>query len=458
MAENPVRIRRILVMSILIGIISGFGALLFYKGIELFSELVLGGLFGFSFPMEGDTLAEAAAWSAPTTIWLIIPILMIGALISGLLVWKTAPEAAGHGTDAALKSYHTDGKIRWRVPLVKAVSSILTIGSGGSAGCEGPIVQISAGFGSIISDIFKVTPEERRMAIAIGIGAGVGAIFKAPLGGAILAAEILYLRGIRFKVIPPALLASLIGYGIFSLFEGFTPLFGTIEMSWTAVQLPFFLLLGIAVSGIGFLYVKSFYGTQKLFNLFAAKFKIPKFLKPVIGAGIIGILITVFGYLSPETFAVGLGCLGTGYGFVQLALYNLLPFTILLILPLAKILATSLTIGSGASGGVFAPGLSIGAFAGGALGIGLNLLFPELIPLTAVPVFVIIGMIATFGGVSHAPVAILFMVIEMTWNPWVALPAVIALIPVCILLRKITIFRQQRLQMDDARSVEEVYK
>ena len=457
MTEKPVRISRILIMSALIGVISGFGALLFYKGIELCSELVLGILFGYSFPSEGETLAEAAAWSAPPTIWLILPILVIGALISGLIVWKTAPEAAGHGTDAALKSYHTDGKIRWRVPLVKAISSIITIGTGGSAGCEGPIVQISAGFGSIISDIFKVTPEERKMAIAIGIGAGVGAIFKAPLGGAILAAEILYLRGMRFNVILPSLLASLIGYGIFGLFEGYTPLFGTLDVSWTAIQLPFFLVLGLVAAGIGFLYVKSFYGTQKLFNMFAAKFKIPKFLKPVIGAAIIGILVVIFGYASPETLVIGLGCLGTGYGFVQLALYNLLPFTVLLILPFAKILATSLTIGSGASGGVFAPGLSIGAFAGAALGTGLHLLFPELIPLAAVPVFLIVGMIATFGGVSHAPIAILFMVIEMTWNPWVAIPALLALIPVYFLMKKVTIFRQQRISKDDERSVEETY-
>ena len=438
-------IPRLLLIGLLVGGVSGIGAVFFFKGIELGSHLLLNNILGYSYPTEGLSFVEASAWSPPDTVWLILPILLTGALISGLIVWKFAPEAEGHGTDAALKAYHGDGKIRWRVPFVKALSSIITISSGGSAGCEGPTAQISAGFGSILADIMKLSPRERRIAIAVGIGGGVGAIFKAPLGGAILAAEILYLRDFKYDALLPAFVSSLTGYAIFGLFEGFTPLFETADMGWTAAQLPFFLLLGILSAGIGFLYIKTFYGTKALFDAAEKKYRIPKFLKPVIGAGIFGLLVIILAYISPETLIVGVGCLGTGYGFVQLALYNLLPFTVLLLLPFVKILATALTIGSGASGGVFAPGLAVGGFLGGALGFGLHLLLPEIVGASSIPVFVVIGMIAVFGSVSHAPVAVLLMVLEMTGSFDLAIPAVIAVTAATVLMRDNTIFKEQRI-------------
>ena len=443
MAETS--IPRLLLIGLLVGAVSGVGAVFFFKGIALGSQFLLHNILGYRYPTEGLNFADAASWAPPETVWLILPILLLGALVSGLIVWKFAPEAEGHGTDAALKAYHGDGKIRWRVPFVKALSSIITISSGGSAGCEGPTAQISAGFGSILADIMKLSPRERRIAIAVGIGGGVGAIFKAPLGGAILAAEILYLRDFKYDALLPAFVSSLTGYAIFGFFEGYSPLFGTAGMGWTAAQLPFFLLLGILAAGIGFLYIKTFYGTKAVFDAAERKFRIPKFLKPVIGAGIFGLIIVLLAYLSPETLIVGVGCLGTGYGFVQLALYNLLPFTVLLLLPFVKILATALTIGSGASGGVFAPGLAVGGFLGGALGTGLHLLLPELVGASAVPVFVVIGMISVFGSVSHAPVAVLLMVLEMTGSFDLAIPSVIAVTAASILLKDHTIFQEQRI-------------
>ena len=448
-------IPRLLLIGLLVGAVSGVGAVFFFKGIALGSQFLLHNILGYRYPTEGLSFADAASWAPPETVWLILPILLLGALISGLIVWKFAPEAEGHGTDAALKAYHGDGKIRWRVPFVKALSSIITISSGGSAGCEGPTAQISAGFGSILADIMKLSPRERRIAIAVGIGGGVGAIFTAPLGGAVRAAEILYLRDFKYDALLPAFVSSLTGYAIFGLFEGFTPLFGTADMGWTAVQLPFFLLLGILSAGIGYLYIKTFYGTKTVFDAAEKKYRIPKFLKPVIGAGIFGLIIILLAYLSPETLIVGVGCLGTGYGFVQLALYNLLPFTVLLLLPFVKILATALTIGSGASGGVFAPGLAVGGFLGGALGSGLHLLFPELVGASTIPVFVVIGMIAVFGSVSHAPVAVLLMVLEMTGSFDLAIPAVLAVTAAAVLLKNHTIFQEQRISRKKNWKIEE---
>ncbi|HJK63461.1 MAG TPA: chloride channel protein, partial [Methanocorpusculum sp.] len=350
--------KKLILIGVTVGIISGFGAYLFFKGLEYGTAFVMEYLFGAYLPLEGQTAAEVAAWTPPPVIWLILPIICAGALLSGLIVYFFAPEAEGHGTDAAIRAYHGDGKIRWRVPIVKAVASIITISTGGSAGREGPTAQIAAGFGAFIADIFHLSPRERKIAIATGIGAGIGTIFKAPLGGAILAAEILYLRDFEADVVMPSFLASIIGYSIFGFFEGYAPIFGTTSIVWSVAQIPLFLILGALAAGIGIFYVKTFYGTKDLFDRFAVRYHIPKYCKPVLGAFLIGLLIIVLSYLSPETMIVGMASLGSGYGFVQMAMYNMLPLSVLILLPFVKTITTSLTIGSGGSGGVFAPGLA----------------------------------------------------------------------------------------------------
>lgn len=193
--------RKLILIGVTVGVISGFGAYLFFKGLEYSTAFVMESLFCADLPLEGQTAAEIAGWTPPPVVWLILPIICGGALLSGLIVYFFAPETEGHGTDAAILAYHDDGKIRWRVPIVKAVASIITISIGGSAGREGPTAQIAAGFGAFIADVLTLSPRERKIAIATGIGAGIGTIFKAPLGGAILAAEILYLRDFEADVV-----------------------------------------------------------------------------------------------------------------------------------------------------------------------------------------------------------------------------------------------------------------
>ena len=190
--EERISFKKILLIGITIGVISGFGTLLFFLGLEYCISLFMGFFYDGAFPQPGQTCEGIACWTPPPVIWLILPIICGGALISGIIVHTFAPEAEGHGTDAALKAYHGDGLMRWRVPCIKAIASIITISTGGSAGREGPTAQIAAGFGAFISDVFNLSPRERKIAIATGIGAGIGTIFKAPLGGAVLAAEILY--------------------------------------------------------------------------------------------------------------------------------------------------------------------------------------------------------------------------------------------------------------------------
>ena len=154
-----------------------------------------------------------------------IPVICtLGGLISGFIVYKWAPEAEGHGTDAAINSFHNrDGYIRRRIPPIKIIASAITIGSGGSAGREGPVALIGAGFGSMIADVFKLDSHDRRIALSIGIGAGIGAIFKAPLGGAILSTEILYRRDFEFEALLPSFIASIVGYSVFASWAGWAP-------------------------------------------------------------------------------------------------------------------------------------------------------------------------------------------------------------------------------------------
>ena len=141
--------------------------------------------------------------------------------------FRLAPEAEGHGTDAAIAAFHQGKAIRARIPLIKLVASAITIGTGGSAGREGPAAQISAGFGSLLATVLHLDMQDRRIALATGIGAGIGAIFRAPLGGAILAAEILYKNDLEVEAIIPALIASIVGYSVFGAWSGWSPIFAT---------------------------------------------------------------------------------------------------------------------------------------------------------------------------------------------------------------------------------------
>jgi CIC family chloride channel protein len=189
---NKSNLARWAVIGILIGIVAGFGATAFYYAIELATNTILGGLTGFYPPNPAGEPAAFASVASPR--YYLIPVsTVIGGAIAGLLIYRFALEAEGHGTDAAIDAFHNkNGVIRKRIPLIKTIASAFTIGTGGSAGREGPTAQIAAGFGSIVGDFFNLSAKDRRTAVACGIGAGIGSIFKSPFGGAILAGEILY--------------------------------------------------------------------------------------------------------------------------------------------------------------------------------------------------------------------------------------------------------------------------
>lgn len=403
-------------IGLLIGIIAGVGSLALYEAIGLVSKYMLTGITGLSLPTEGID-GQTPNYVLGTFKVFLIPVsTLLGGLISGFIVYRFAPEAEGHGTDAAISAFHyNNGKIRRRIPIIKLVASAVTIGSGGSAGREGPTAQIAAGFGSFVADTFKLSDHDRRIAMAAGIGAGIGSIFMAPLGGALLSTEILYRQDFEVEALIPSIIASITGYAIFGYPFAYHHLFtipvGTVLGFSHPQALAIYLLAGILAGFGGILYVKTFYGIQSLFMKLN---RIPKYFRPAIGGLLVGLIAMKF----PEI-------LGLGYGWIQLIFFNnlaLLPLYILIILFFLKIVATSLTIGSGGSGGVFAPGIVTGAFLGAAMGVIIH----PYVPYVDVAEITIVTMIAFFGGISKAPISVLIMGTEMTGGFGLFLPLMLA--------------------------------
>ncbi len=414
-------VRKWIIVGIFIGIVAGIGSLVLYYAIEFSTRLILTGLTNFSPPatfLEG----QGPQYSLGSYRYWLIPVATtIGGLLSGILVYGFAPEAEGHGTDAAIDAFHyKKGHIRRRIPAVKLVASAVTIGSGGSAGREGPVAQIAAGFGSFIADVFGMDDRDRRIAVAAGIGAGIGSIFMAPFGGALLSTEVLYRRDFEVDALVPSIIASATGYGIFGYFFNYKPLFA-IQQTTVGFNHPqslvIYTLIGLVTGLLGILYVASFYGVK---NQFAKMKKVPAYFRPAIGGLMVGLIAMMF----PQV-------MGLSYGWLQLLFYGgtdqfasltLMPIWILIALIFLKIIATSFSIGSGGSGGVYAPGIVIGGFTGAVLW----LVFHPFVPFLSIADMVIVSMIAFFGGVSKAPISIIIMGTEMTGGYALFLPLMLA--------------------------------
>jgi CIC family chloride channel protein len=427
-------------VSALIGVVAGVGAIAFTLAIRWATQLFLGGLVGYQPPNpqgEGGGGNFAPLLNLEQhPVFLFLPLVVgLGGLLSGLIVFTFAPEAEGHGTDAAIAAFHyEEGRVRARIPLIKLVASALTIGSGGSGGREGPTAQISAGFGSLLARWLGLSVADRRIALAAGIGAGIGAIFRAPLGGALIGAEVLYSQDLEIDVIIPSLIASIIGYAIYGAWAGWEPIFGNqAQNAFTnPVQLLYYAVLGIICGGMGILYARSFHGTARLFH------RLPLsrhwlWIKPTIG----GILVGLMGLAIPEALGMGYGWVQAGMGPMLLTL----PLWLVLALPFAKVLSTSLSIGSGGSGGIFGPGMVIGSMVGASVW-RLTVGHLPAVPDTPVP-FVIVAMMALFGGIAHAPLAVMLMVAEMTGNLSLLAPAMVAVGLASIVVGNNTIYTSQ---------------
>lgn len=422
----------LIILVVLVGIISGLGAIILYTLINLSITFFLENLDTYSPPSAAGEIDLFDFYiNVPKIPLWIIP--AIGGLLSGFIVYKFAPEAEGHGTDAVIRAFHRErGIIRGRIPIVKAIATALTIGSGGSAGREGPIAQIGAGFGSIVGNFFKLTDRERRLLVIAGVGGGIGSIFRSPLGGALFAVEVLYKRDTEVDGLVYSFISSIIACIVFNYFITLIhPDFGSIfrtppfEIKHPA-EILIFGIVGVFAALIAKLYVWVFYTVHDFFK----RLKINNYFKPVIG----GLLTGIIAIFVPQALEMG-------YGYVQLAIDEKLTLNLILLILFAKILTTSFTVGSGGSGGVFAPSVVIGSMVGGAVGYLMKLLFPTLIMNPGI--YVIVGMGAFIAAVAKTPIASITMVVEMSGS-YMALPAIMIASAVSYLLSgDTTIYREQ---------------
>ena len=419
-------------IGITVGVIAGVVAVAFYYALLYASDGMLGGLLGINLPING-VAPVGISWSTdPTRFWLLPILLVAGGLAVGLLITYVAPETEGHGTDQSIRAFHRGrGVQRARVPPMKFLASVLTLGTGGSGGREGPTAQIGSGIGSLVAGPLGLSTRERRVALMVGVGAGIGAIFKAPFGAALLSSEILYMADFEPDVIMPAILASVISYSIFGSVDGFNPEFVLSCPSclgWTPEQLPIYALLGGMAALAGILYVVSFRRSRRFFR----ELRAPPWTKPAIGVAIVGVGFVAAYYLSSaDGHLLAIGGIGIGYGIVQWLVYQTSVDPILLALVislvLVKIAATSLTVGSGGSAGLFGPGIFTGAFLGFAVAGVMTSIFPGVVSGADFAAFAIIGMMAFFGSVSKAPIAVILMVVEMTGSEALLVPAMMAI-------------------------------
>lgn len=453
---------RMLALCVLVGLVAGLGAIAFYYLLKTADFICMDYVAGYRLTFAGHEepiFQTATATSPPLRRWLLLILPAVGGLISGIIVFTVAPEAEGHGTDAAIDAYHFKaGAVRGRVPLIKMITSAITLGTGGSGGREGPIAQIGSGFGSILARLLRLPAHERRTLMAAGMGAGIGAIFHAPLAGAIFAGEVMYRElDIEHEVLVPTFIAAIVAYAVFGSVFGFHPLFITPNYDFTeaAVLLPY-VVLAVVCAGGAAAYVTAFYGVRRriLHGL-----SLPNHLKPAIG----GLLVGVIGFFLPEA-------LGTGYGVVQSVFYGdmaagrggienlaswggfarLFPagvssttiaMVLLAAIALAKIATTALSIGSGGSGGVFGPAVVIGGALGGATGLFCQRVFPG-VPVQA-GAFALVGMAGFFAAAANTPISTIIMVSEMTGNYNLLVPSMLVCILAYVLCRRFNLYQKQ---------------
>jgi chloride channel protein, CIC family len=415
--------------SVVVGMASGLMACLVFYLLEWTTFFALESLAGYhTVKPAGEHLVEIVS-QTPFRPWLLFLLPAIGGLLSGLIVYTWAPEAEGHGTDAFIDAFHNkEGFIRTRVPFIKGLTSIITLATGGSAGREGPIAQIGAGIGSWLGRTFNLSTRERRLMLLAGCAGGLGAIFRAPLGGALTSIEVLYREDFEAEGIVLSIISSVVGYSIFTSVFGHQAIFEIPQVKFSSpLELLFYALLALICVPFGYAYVKVFYGLR---DHFFRRLPLKRALVPAFG----GILVGLIGLWKPQI-------LSGGYGAIQQALRGELPMLVMLTLAGLKIVATSFTISSGGSGGVFGPSLFIGAMLGGAVGEFSHEWFPHIVAHPGA--FALVGMGAFFAGVAKAPVGALLMVCEMTGGYSLVVPLMFTSVVTILLSQRWSLYEKQ---------------
>jgi len=387
-----------IILAILIGILAGFAAIGIRALINEISHI--------SFPGGGNLLDNII--SSPWYIKILIP--MLGGLIVGPIIYFFAPEAKGHGVPEVMQAIlQRGGNIRSRVAFVKMIASSITIGTGGSVGREGPIIQIGSSIGSMVGQFFRVPSKRLRTLVGCGAAAGIAAAFNAPIAGALFAVEII-LMDFTAASFSPIVIASVMATVVSHTFEGDFAAFIVPEYQLVSPnELIFYFILGALTGLISYAFIKVLYFSEDLFD---KKLKFPDYLKPAIGGIGIGITALFFPHV-----------MGVGYDSINDALHSNMIWYMALVLIFVKIFATSMTLGSGGSGGIFAPSLFMGAMVGAFFGSFVHQYFPDI---TANPgAYALVAMGGLVAGTTRAPITAIIIVFELTNDYNIILPLMI---------------------------------
>jgi CIC family chloride channel protein len=392
--------------ALIVGLGGGLGAVVFRWLINSFTHIFF------------DVLRDWLSFMGPAYV-IIVP--AIGGLFVGPMIYFFAREAKGHGVPEVMEAVALrGGRIRPVVVVVKSLASSICIGSGGSAGREGPIVQIGSALGSTLGQTLKLSDERIRNLVACGAAAGISATFNAPIAGVIFALEIIlgeFSIGYFSTVVISSVTASVVGRIAFGNVPAFTIPTYFLVSPW---ELPLYVLLGAIAGLVGLAFVRTLYWCEDIFD----GWHFPEYVKPVVG----GVFVGITGFYFPQVF-------GVGYGAIENALLGEMMLGTMALLIVMKVLATSLTIGSGGSGGVFAPSLLIGSMVGGAFGIVVHQFLPDITATSGA--YALVGMAAVFAGAAHAPITAIIILFEMTNDYRIILPLMLATVVSVLLSQRI---------------------